>query len=86
MSLLQINESRRTHKTHAYWLGRQSLRLSLSLHDNYTYRNKHNQATEYAAYLVPVPSQDKLGGLQQEGHQQTQKLGIDGGGSLINPD
>jgi len=30
---------------------------------------------------VPVPSQDKLGGLQQEGHD-----GDDGGGSLISLD
>ena len=35
------------------------------------------------AYLVSVPSQDKFGGLQQEGHQ---KWGNDGGGLLISPD
>jgi len=35
-------------------------------------------------YLVPVPSQDKLGGLRQEGHRH--KNGEVGGGSLISPD
>jgi len=32
---------------------------------------------------VPVPSQDKLGGLRQEGHP-AQKWGDDGDGSLIS--
>jgi len=37
------------------------------------------------AYLMPVRSQDKLGGLRQEGHP-AQKWGDEGGGSLISPD
>jgi len=37
------------------------------------------------AYLVPIPSQDKLEGLQQEGHP-AQKWGDDGGGLLISSD
>ena len=36
------------------------------------------------AYLVLVPSQDKGGGLQQEGHP-VWKMGDDGGGSLVSP-
>jgi len=36
-------------------------------------------------YLVPVPSQGKLGGLRQEQHL-AQKWGDDGGGSLISLD
>jgi len=34
---------------------------------------------------VPVPSQDRLGGLRQEGHPES-KLGEEGGGSLISTD
>jgi len=34
---------------------------------------------------MPVPSQDKVGGLQQEG-RPAQKWVDDGGGSLISPD
>ena len=37
------------------------------------------------AYLVPVPSQDKLGGLLQEGHPM-EKWKNEGGGSLISTD
>jgi len=51
--------------------------------------NLHNSEPSHwickPAYLVPVPSQDKLGGLRQEGHP-VQKLGDDGGGSLVSPD
>jgi len=36
------------------------------------------------AYLVPVPSQDKLGGLRQEGHPR--KIADDGGGGIDGPD
>jgi len=41
----------------------------------------HNQATGYASKhcSVPLPSQDKLGGLQQKGHSM-QKSWDDGGG------
>jgi len=37
------------------------------------------------AYLVPVPSQDEVGGLRQEGHS-AYKMGDEGGGSLISLD
>jgi len=37
------------------------------------------------AYLVRVPSQDKVAGLWQEGHPAS-KWGDDGGGSPISPD
>jgi len=36
-------------------------------------------------YLVPVPSQDKVGGWRQEGHL-AYKWTDDGGGSLVSPD
>jgi len=49
----------------------------------------YNQTTVYASqrYSVPVPSQDKLGGLQQKGHfylslhHKVQKMASSNGGS-----
>jgi len=37
------------------------------------------------AHLVLVPSQDKVGGLRQEGYP-VKKWGTDAGGSMISPD
>jgi len=39
-----------------------------------------------AGIFVPVPSQDKVVGLRQEGHLHKNGEGDDGGGSLIGPD
>jgi len=50
-----------------------------------SYLTPLNQATGYATQhdSVPVPSQDKLGGLRQEGHLAIKWGGCYGGGAVV---